>query len=90
LRISDAAAESLAKELVELQFDGVVTVNWVTDPKTVCSFWEVGYYNRNDVPIQGIQEIRGVTFVFGQDPISARLNGMTLHEDDNGYVVKGD
>jgi hypothetical protein len=82
-------AKSLEQELARLSFDSVVTVQWVTDPKTFRSFWEVGFYERNDVPTEGIQEIRGIPFVFNQGAVSTRLAGMTLDKDANGYSVSG-
>jgi hypothetical protein len=87
LKVSDAAADALTQELRRLPFRGVVGVQWGLDLTTQKYSWDVGFYERKDVPREGLQEIRGIPFVFNQGPLSKRLSGKLLDNNDSGFVV---
>jgi len=89
LEVSDTAAVALSTDLRQMSFDAVVAVMWTREPISGRDFWEVAFYRRSDVPVEGIQEIKSVPFVFNQGPLSAKLNGMILDRDDAGYTVIG-
>jgi len=87
LEVSDAAAVALTTDIQQMSFDAVVAVMWTRDPYSGREFWEVAFYCRSDVPIEGIQEIRRVPFVLNQGSLSAKLNGMILDRNDGEYKV---
>jgi hypothetical protein len=97
LRVSEAAKQLLLRDISAItEYVAIVTISWGLEysfgkdgnPKEPSEGWSVGFYDTKDVPLDGIQEISGIKFVFNQGPISSRLNGKVLDAQNGNIVVR--
>jgi hypothetical protein len=98
LEISAAAKEELLRCISEIkEFEAIATVGWSeggtsTDrngvKKELPSGWCVGFYNPKDIPVEEIQIIAEIKFIFWQGVISERLNGKLLDVENEKFVVR--
>lgn len=102
LKLSASAKVLLEKHLSEIEYeDPITSVQWYESEISMRydkngneisdasgPSWGVGWYSSDQVPIEMIQEIDGIKFVFNQGPISEKLNGKLLDVEDGNYFVK--
>ena len=97
LEVSEAARELLLRHISHIKQyeEPIAAVLWAeggsvskgVETKSLSPHWGVGFYDPKKIPVEEVQVISGIKFVFGQDAISERLNGKLLDVENGKFVV---
>ena len=97
LEVTEAARELLLRHISHItEYDEpVAAVLWAEggsvtkggETKPLSPHWGVGFYDPKKIPVEEVQVISGIKFIFGQGAISERLNGKLLDVENGKFVV---